>query len=667
MLKHVLFLFLVLFVGVNAQDIKEHLFKSERAQHQNLFKTQKINYPGDSNFDVTYYKLNLNILYSKRELKGEVTIAGRSVINGLDSISLDLSNYLNVDSVLSKGRKLSFTHNQDNLEINLVTIYNSGNKFSVVVYYHGTPSSTGFGSFEFYDTYNNKEVVWSLSEPYGAKEWWPSKDTPADKADSSDVWITSTNFFRSISNGTLESVIDNGDGTTTYKWKNRYPIANYLISIAMSNYVEIKDYFKYSPTDSMLVVHYIYPESYNAGNVAALKKTIDMLRIFSEKFGDYPWLDEKYGHAQCGFGGGMEHQTIASVGSFGESLIAHELSHQWFGDKITCKDWENIWLNEGFATYAEGIYTEAKYGRNSYNSYIVSEMDWAKPAVGSIYLQNISTISQIFDPRKSYSKGGLVLHMLRGIVGDSVFFRILKTYASTPSVAYGVAVTEDFQAVAESIYGKSLEYFFGEWIYGENFPEYNASWYYSALGNNLYKIKLTINQTSNSTPTFFTMPIQIKINTPVGDTLITLFNDLQNQTFELQIAGMPNSLSFDPNNWIMKNSNVITETEPGSIPTIFELKQNFPNPFNPTTLIRYSIPSGGVQSAFSVQLKIFDILGNEIATLVNEIKPSGNYEIEFNPDNYGLTSGVYLYQLKALPTGRQAGSFISVKKMMLVR
>ena len=653
---------LIIFIGaisLYSQDYKSEFYNAAQMKSENLIHFRKINYPGDPSIDVIYYKLDLNIDYNSNILEGGVTVFARSLNAGLNSFFLDLNDVMTVDSVINNSDKINFVHSNNELEINLNNSYNKGNEFSVVVYYHGSPPSTGFGSFKF-AKHNSQPIVWSLSEPYGASDWWPCKDTPADKADSSDVWITCDNFFTVVSNGSLESVVDNGNNTKTWKWHNHYPIAQYLISIAMTNYSDYKQYFHYNNNDSMLVIHYIYPENYNPTTINQASKTIDMLRIYSEKFGPYPWLDEKYGHAQFGWSGGMEHQTVASVTSFDESLIAHELAHQWYGDKITCKDWENIWLNEGFATYAVAIYYEDEYGSMNYNNYLNNQYALAKLASGSIYVQDISSVSQIFDSYRSYSKGGVVLNMLRGIVGDSLFFKIMKDYASDPSVAFGVATTEDFQRVAEKDYGSSLDYFFKEWIYGENYPTYDVNWGYTKNGNNIYDVTLNINQSINTNPVFFTMPVQIKLVTTAGDTTITVFNNQQKQKFEFSVNGEPDSLLFDPNGWILKSSSVIVETKKNHLPLGFKLEQNYPNPFNPSTKIKYSIPSGGTSLMNSVQLKVYDILGNEVAVIINKEETTGNYEVEFNALSYGLTSGIYFYKL-------QAGSFFDIKKMVLLK
>ncbi|MCB0751900.1 MAG: M1 family metallopeptidase, partial [Ignavibacteriae bacterium] len=401
-----------------------------------------------------------------------------------------------------------------------------------------------------------------------------------DKADSSEVWITADEFFVAVSNGNLIAEINNGDGTKTYKWKNSYPIAHYLISLAMTNYTLYEKQFDYEPNKFMPVAHYNYPENLDDQRKLNLDKTTQMLQVFSNLFGPYPFLTEKYGHAEFGWGGGMEHQTISSMGSFGESIVAHELAHQWFGDKITCKDWQNIWLNEGFATYSEALFVEAAYGKVAYHNYIQNEMGssdkwWtAKGAVGSIYVQNINSIGEIFNGARSYSKGATVLHMLRKVVGDENFFNSLKTYLASPSLAYNVATTEDFKNVCEDVTQMDLDYFFNEWIYGENYPNYSYNWGFKDLGNNQFSIQLNLNQRQNSNPTFFTMPIDIRVNTTLGDTTLPIFNDQQIQNFDFIVLGQPNSLEVDPEIWILRDiENTTTSVNENNLTEQFQLYQ----------------------------------------------------------------------------------------------
>ncbi|MCL5028704.1 MAG: T9SS type A sorting domain-containing protein [Bacteroidetes bacterium] len=621
-------------------------------------KISKVLYPGDSTIDVTYYKLNLTLTYSPNYLKGIVTVNAKSNLSGLNSFFLDLQNAFTIDSILSNGKKLTFIHSNAKLNIALDKNYNAGEIFSVVIYYEGVPGSSGFGSFAF-GSHAGSPAIWSLSEPYGASDWWPCKDTPADKADSSDVWITCDKSLTAASNGILQTVVDNGNGTHTFEWKNSYPIAQYLISIAISNYTVYKNYYDYSVSDSMPITNYVYPEDFSSSKYT-IDKVPNMIKIYSDYYGQYPFLREKYGQAQFGWGGGMEHQTITSLGDFDEDLEAHELAHQWFGDMVTCKDWQDIWLNEGFATYSEAIYFGTTQGENVYNQMISQDMQAARNAVGSIYVQDISSVDNIFDYSRTYAKGAVVLHMLRGIVGDSTFFKILRSYASYPGLAYNVAATSDFESVAEKIYGSSLSYFFNEWIYGENYPHYQVSWNSHLIGNNVYDVTLNISQTDNSNPLFFTMPIQIKISTSVGDTIVTVLNDQQDQKIDISINGEPNYIDFDPNNFILKDISIMDSIDLTK-PKTFSLEQNYPNPFNPATTIEYTIPVQ-YKGYIPVKLIIYNILGSEVDVLVNVNQSSGTYRVSFpSKDKIGkLSSGVYFYALFA-------GNYRDIKKMVLTK
>ncbi|NOX66018.1 MAG: T9SS type A sorting domain-containing protein [Chlorobi bacterium] len=658
-MKFILF-FVVVFFSINgaviSQDYQNQCSKSKILHYQKFFKADQVQYPGDETIDVTYYKLDVALDYPKRLIDGKITVSAKSVVAGLDTFFLDLQNALTTDSIKLSNTILNFTHSNNIITITLDKNYSVGEEFSVDVYYHGTPGSSGFGSFEF-TTHSGEPVIWTLSEPYGASDWWPCKDTPADKADSADIWITVDKSMIPVSNGTLIDTVDN-DSTHTYKWHSQYPIAQYLISLAITNYKLYTNEYVVG-SDTMKLYHYNYPENATSYRLGQLDKTINMLKVFAEKFGPYPFFAEKYGHAEFSWGGAMEHQTCTSIGYYGTDIIAHELAHQWFGDKITCKDWHHIWLNEGFATYSEAVYTESKFGTIGYENSIESEMSRAKNAYGSLWVQNIKSVNEIFNSNRSYSKGAVVLHMLRGILGTEMFFDVLRAYAADPALAYGVAVTEDFQRVAESVSGLNLNYFFKEWVYGVNYPKYTIDWGYEAETDGRYSITLSIDQVKNAEPSFFTMPINIRFKTNSGDTTVTLFNDQQNQLFEFTIADMPLTMTFDPDNWILKDVSSITKTDKEEVtPYHYNLEQNYPNPFNPSTTISYELPR-----LTEVSLKIYDILGNEVATLIDGKKQTAGYHsVQFNAFNNGndLSSGVYLYKLIA-------GDFIKIRKMMLLK
>jgi aminopeptidase N len=335
----------------------------------------------------------------------------------------------------------------------------------------------------------------------------------------------------------------------------------------------------------------------------------------------------------------MEHQTCTSINSYGGSLVAHELAHQWFGDKITCKNWENIWLNEGFATYGEAIYAEALGGPAGYKSNIANNAVRAKRAVGSVYVQNINSESEIFSSIRSYSKGAMVLHMLRGIVGDEKFFKILQNYLVS-SVAYSAATTEDFQKVAEETTGLKLEYFFKQWIYGENYPKYSYSW---NINETSEKLKLTISQTQNTTPTFFSMPVDINIVMADGKIVTnTVFIDKASQEIEItKPIGAISQVIFDPENKILKD---VTETKVQSSITGIEPASDLvewdisPNPTDSQIVVNFSL-----KKSSNIQLIIFDKLGKKIKELTTENLIPGSYSKNISLNEF--SGGTYLVRL----------------------
>ncbi|GAA4404198.1 M1 family aminopeptidase [Nibrella viscosa] len=584
----------------------------------------RMQYPGDNAIDVTYYGLDLTITHTPAYLRGAATISLKSTTENLTSFYLDLQSAngsLRVDSVKASGQRLTFLHQNNRLTITPLTALRSGQALTLTVYYQGVPGSSGFGSFTFSTHGPNRDpAIWSLSEPYGASDWFPCKDTPADKADSSSVSITAPAVFVSVSNGTLLGTTTNPDGTRTYRWHNRYPIAQYLISVAMSNYVQYDTPYQYGTGQTMPVPHYLYPESL-AANRSSLDEIPNMLRVFSQLFGPYPFLQHKYGHAQFGWGGGMEHQTISSMGVFNTSINAHELAHQWFGDKITCRDWNNIWLNEGFASYAEALYQEAIGGRTAYNNYITNFMTSARRATGTLYVQDISNVNNIFSSNRTYAKGAVVLHMLRGVVGDSTFVRILRTYSASPRVAYGTAVTDDFQTIAEQVYGQKLDYFFKEWVYGENHPTYKVAYSYNGSSAGRHTVQVRLEQAANTNPSSFTMPVQIRVQSLAGDTTVTVFNDQPNQVFTVPAKGQPTAIVLDPNNWILKNTPVeytaVVTGLPQPEPTLLNI---FPNPAAETLAVEFSTRTPG-----TCTLTLVNPLGQTIRTQTDSNLPAGRH------------------------------------------
>ena len=611
----------------------------------------RLAYPGDPSIDVTYYGLDLHLSTTPNNLRGTATITLKSTTASLSSFFLDLNSTtatsgigLRVDSVKAESQKLTFHHEQNKLTITSPKPLTNGQALTLTVFYQGVPANQESFKFDKHET-TADPVIWSLSEPYGASDWFPCRDTPADKADSSSVRITAPATFVSASNGTLISKTDNPDGTRTYFWKNSYPIAQYLISVAVSNYAQYDTPYVYG-SQLMPITHYIYPE-----NLAQVQANLDLtpkiMALFTNRFGPYPFLREKYGHAQFARNnGGMEHQTITSMGisSLTPYVIAHELAHQWFGDKITCRNWENIWLNEGFASYGEAIYAESLGGQTSYQSYMNGFMSSARNARGSIYVQDISSINSIFDSRRSYAKGATVLHMLRGIVGDSTFYRTLRTYAAASELAYNNAVTEDFQAVAQLVADKDLGYFFKQWIYGEGYPTYRATVLTGSSATTV-TVRLEQRNATATSPSSFTMPVQVRVQSAAGDTLVTVLNDQPDQTFTLPAKGPVTGVVIDPNNWILKaiDSPAVITALPEPVMSSLRV---YPNPAIETLTVDFSLSVTG-----PVTMSLTNLLGQRVR--VSADAPGSTGKNSRTLSLRGLAAGRYLVTVET-PGGQQS-------------
>jgi aminopeptidase N len=644
----------IIYSGVYAQtfsdsEYKQELFLQKPTKEKTIYHRQQLfaETAASGWFDVTYYRLELNIFTQPNYLKGKVTIIGICRKDSTRLLTLDLVDQMHVDSAIVDGRNSLFSQNRSSFNITLARSYTFADTLSIDVFYKGAPLATGFGSFVF-DSHAGVPWVYSLSEPYGAKDWWPCKDDPSDKADSADINVTCDSNLKVGSEGILVSVINNGNGTSTYHWKERYPIASYLISVAITDYVQFSNWFHYSKTDSMEVLNYVLPEHYNEA-IQSLPHVIDMLAIYSELFGMYPFIKEKYGHAEFGRGGAMEHQTMTSTTTFDENTIAHELAHQWFGDMITCRSWSDLWLNESFAQYSTALYLERRYGIASYWAYMNLQFDQAQTAQGAIGNPDTTNVLNLFNSALVYSKGASVLHMLRHVLGDSIFFHSLRVYANDPALKYSTTTTRDFQSICESVSGKNLDYFFQEWIYGEDYPVYSYSWTWKSLLDSSVII-LDIGQISGrNNPAFFTMPIDIQITAAGRDTTLTVFNDLLQQRFVIKSNHKPSAVLLDPDKWILKFVN----SDKDLLPSEYILEQNYPNPFNSTTNIVYRL-----RRQEEVTLKIYDVLGREIAMLVDARQAPGAYKCQWIP--HACASGIYFYRLIAENVYLQ-------KKMVLLR
>lgn len=510
-------------------------------------------------FDATYFGINIRIDFGAKVIYGIVKLSFRSLVASLTQVDIDFYDNMIIDSINQQGVQLTYTRGANLVRVTLARAYSLGEEFTVEFFYHGTPVTGGFQAWSF-STHNGFPAASTLSEPYFGRTWWPSKDHPSDKADSADINIAAPSSYVVSSNGKLRQVIDNGDGTQTWFWHEGYPITTYLVAVAATNYARFSRWYKYSPTDSMEVQFYPYPEDSLAAETY-WTAVVPMIGYLAALFGEYPFLSEKYAMTQFDWGGGMEHQTNTYIIGFfpWEAGAVHELGHQWWGDLVTCQNWHDIWLNEGFATYCEALW----FGRNGFLDYKSYMNQISYRSGGTIYVQDTTNVNNIFAPIV-YRKGAWALHMLRHVVGDSTFFQILRQFAI--DYAHSVATTAQFRQLCEALSGKDLTAFFQQWIYGTYFPTYQYSWTWLPSGDS-FAVYLHINQVQTTNPQVFKMPVDIAIFKAVGFNTYVVYDTARSQDFRLVVPEQPTLLQFDRDNWILKDSSqvVYTQTLPGDL------------------------------------------------------------------------------------------------------
>lgn len=503
------------------------------------------------NYDATYYDLDIDLIVSLSQVAGRVYMQATSLIDNLTQFDVDLYLAMTADSVFVEGAPAAFSHSGNELFVTLPSVRNTGEPFDVTIYYHGNPASGGFGAFGF-NAHGSPSVpiIWSLSEPYYARNWWPCKDTPSDKADSVDIHITCPSNLFAASNGLLISTEDNLDGTYTYHWHHGHPITTYLVSLSVTNFVQLDYEYVYNGgADTMPVNFWVYPEKV-AEATASYPEIVQMLGALGDLYGPYPFLDEKYAISHFPWGGGMEHQTNTSQSPtwYSWSLNVHELAHQWWGDLVTCATWSDIWLNEGFASYSEALYQEWLSGSAAYHSYMSG---MAYRGGGTIYVYDTSSVNTIFHGGLSYDKGAYVLHMLRHVLGDADFFAALAEYRNQFSGRS--ATTDDFRTVCEQVSGQNLEPFFSDWIFGTLFPRYMYG-YYSEPETGGFRVSVKIEQMQTSSPQVFDMPIDLAFSRGGLHATRVVQNDQRVQWYQLSLPFDPTGLTFDPDGWILKDA-----------------------------------------------------------------------------------------------------------------
>jgi aminopeptidase N len=627
-----------------AYDVQKSLndiIAAEQKHHEHMTAFEPSG--AGANFDIKYHRFEWRVNPAYWYISGAVTTYFKA-LEPMSSMTFDLDNIMKVDSVKQRGNKLLFSQlGNKTMQINLNQTLATGGLDSVTVYYQGAPTKTGFGSFTQRLRGGTKPEIWTLSEPYGSLDWWPGKSDLVDKIDSIDVIVECPPAYRVASNGLLIRELPINDTTKLFHWKHRYPIVNYLVAFAVTDYAQYIDKAKLSRGDSMNILNYVYTEQL-AVSQAGSYKTANAMRLFDSLFVEYPFKKEKYGHAQCGFGGGQEHQTMSFMGNVTDAgLLAHELAHQWFGDKITCGSWQDIWLNEGFATYLTGLYFQ--YVESTYwiNWRTTTLNDATRLTNGSVFVDDTTSVGRIFNGTLSYNKGARVLHNLRFKLGDSAFFAGIRRYQNDVALTYGFARTADLIRNLEVVSGQNLREFFNDYIYGQGYPSFDVT---VCQGDVLSQIGGTIKQTqSHPSVSFFETPVPLKlINKQSGkDTTIVVNVTRNNFTFgnvKLPLNfGFVDSIVFDPELWLFSKNNRAIATTCVSTQEIDNqwITRLTPNPATHNLTVNFK-----AEKAEKISIEIVNKLGQMV--LKNTVDANyGDNSTTLNIND--LPSGFYVLKL----------------------
>lgn len=594
-------------------------------------------------YDVTRYRLNLRLDPAALSLDGYVHLVYASGFAGLQTVVLDLTDQLEVLAVSHPAGSLAYTHQGDSLAVHLPAGLALGQVDSFTVHYAGQPPEPTFNRGLMYRTYtlggHQGVSVANMSQPAYAKYWWPCKDKPGDKA-LCEVTITVPEGLTAVSNGKLVGSSSPEAGWTSFAWREDYPIASYLVSVAVADYVLQEDFCSTTAGSEIPLNNWVFPPDAEDALVD-FEPLCAMVEMCEGHFGPYPFQGEKYGHAEFLWTGGMEHQTVTSIG-YGSLpgdgsrawLIVHELGHQWFGDSLTPATWADIWLNEGFATYIEALWTEHLEGHEAYLAKLVS---WREP--GSWAVQGpVYDPMPVFPGRVIYDKGAWILHMLRGRLGDGVFFPMVRDWAQGGQRPLATVTTEEFIAHASTWAGEDLGAFLWPYLTSTDIPRVALEFSLAeGTGGPRSLVRLQLRQLQG---TLFDNVYPVAVTTAAGQTVHRVRLAGATAAVELQADGEVLDLQLDPARWVLWEPAAATGPAEGLIGA-------YPNPSSDGYVqLRYLLTEPA-----SVRLRVYDARGREVAAAdLGQVLPEAGFnETAWNQrDQAGrpVASGVYWVALE---------------------
>ncbi|HOP49553.1 MAG TPA: M1 family aminopeptidase [Ignavibacteriales bacterium] len=634
-MKKILIIF-VLAYWLFAQNMDGAFFCSKKKieRYTNIGLKENLNLI-QRNYDVLKYKITVdlrnNYVYPyARFFTGNVEIDIR-----LDSVAkyieLDAnSQSITIDSII--GDVKSYQHSNNKLLINFNNTYLPEIETKLKIYYKHNDISDG--AF-----YVNDGFVFTDCEPIGARNWFPCNDLPSDKALMELVAFTPSNVLLG-SNGILADSVNYGS-YIKYRWVSNQAIATYLIVITSRVNYNLNEFYVFDKWQNKYIPIRLY---YNTGEAISdeLKQSIiNAYNYFSEKWYPHPFDKNGFATLNSDFSwGGMENQTLTSLcpGCWDENLLIHEFAHQWFGDMVTCKTWADIWLNEGFATWAEAYWLERDGGYNAYlsdikkkaNYYLQNNPGYA--IYNPSWADNLPNVNTLFNYAITYCKGACVVHLLKYTLGDSLFFNVINKYFNT--YKYQSATIKDFFNIVTSVTGDDYNWFMEQWIKRPNHPIYENA--YDIIDNGEGStVHFKFYQTNTQ---FYIMPVKLKFKfQDLSDTTIKVWNNYNGEIFTFNFPKKVTQVIFDPlNEIVLKKATTVVGIEDLSSQQEEETVKVYPNPFNNSSSVSFKLAKSA-----NVSIILYDILGNKVLNITsNQHMPAGSYQYPIQLNNF--SSGVYI-------------------------
>ncbi len=507
--------------------------------------------------DLVHTKLKVQFDFANRQMPGEAWITLKPHFYPMNTVVLD-AKAMEINEVKRNGKKLKYNYDGNKLKIQLGNTFAKNEKYTVYINYiakpedvksEGSAAITDEKGLYFIDpdgtNPDRPTEIWTQGETESSSVWFPTIDSPNQKT-TEEIYMTVPSKYKTLSNGTLISQIDNTDGTRTDYWKQDLPHAPYLFFMGVGDFAIVKDSYNGIP------VNYYVDHEYEPYAREIFGKTPKMIATFEKLTGvKYPWAkyDQMVGYDYVS--GAMENTTAVLHGTSAyqtsgqlidrniwEDVIAHELFHHWFGDYVTAESWANLTVNESFANYSEYLWRENEYGKDHANAHRNQDLQGYymggnedKKLVRFHYSNEMDMFDAV-----SYNKGGGILHMLRNVLGDKAFFAGFKEYLDTNK--FGTGEAHQFRLALEKISGRDLNWFFDQWYFGSGHPDYEIETGYDEAKK---QATLTVKQTGK----VFKMPVKVNVYEGKTPKTYTIWVDKAEETFGFNVSSKPNLIDFD--------------------------------------------------------------------------------------------------------------------------